>query len=77
MPKKIEELTEDEVLDYYVCEICKQLCLLSETATCDFKTLCKCKNCMALERDKIIKKEEDNLKKLKKDRLDEIKKYLS
>lgn len=76
MPKKLEEITEDEVNDYYICTICKLFYTLRETTSCDFKTLCKCINCTAVEREKSILNENELLKQAQIDRLAKMKKYL-
>lgn len=76
MPKKLEEITVDEVNNYYICTICKLFYTIQETTSCDFKTLCKCINCTAIEREKSILNENELLKQVRNDRLSEMKKYL-
>ncbi len=78
MPKKIDELTEeDDISGLYLCSICQQLYELRETTSCDFKTyICKCIFCTAVEREKAQKNEEDEQKKRKIEKLNQFKKYL-
>ncbi len=78
MPKKLEEIPEDQIQFYLVCEICKQLYLINEMSMYYIENshVGKCIFCTAIEREAAIKQEEEVHKQHNKDRSDKINKYL-
>ncbi len=77
-PKKIDDIKVEDSLEYYICEICKNVYLFRDLSSFSLEVpfLGKCISCTAEENESRKKREEDEVKKKRIDRLQDMSKYL-